>query len=339
MKKITCILAAFILVFCNGSRASADSIMSSAENDYIIYALQEYSRNDIGQKNNISYSNSFIINGNNDDNARAYFVKNGDHCIGELLVTVSSQYGYISSFYPIDNTSLDKWISESRPIGLFLCNDVIAVQSGNDYFVLGNSDNSILRLPKEKVINQSVCQWNTAQIMERPSATRSGNSCYLPVGIVGNATVGGMGLCWSASCAMVSNYRLSTSYTATSLFNSVASYYNALPSGTTEWYAKTYYYCGMIFTMTSRLPYSTLLTFLQSGIPMIFRIYPNTSSNDGHAIVLRAVEVGDENPVYSFADPNYTSGYLNIIVPDSSGVSFPIATNTGTYYDWRYTIR
>ena len=337
-KKTIGIFVAIVILFVSVNPALTKDYNQNNEINYIASVLERYLCAINNSNGEVYISQPFRINCR-EGRERLYLIANERNCVGELLVGQSDEGIFYSSFYSISNQTLDKWIYSGTPIAFFLQDGELVVQGGNDclelnenteYRTVWNKDN----FPQTIV---SLSRIDTAFIAEKDYQERSEYDCYLPLTIIPNHPLNG-GLCWSACCAMLGKYRASGDHSALSLYYALKNIHGGTPSGNNPWYRRAFALFGLSYHEYTRRSFMQLFQILSSGCPIIFsmRYYWN-SNQSGHDIVLRGLEGGNEYAIYSFADPNFTNGYLYVAVTDISGSSFTIITNSGTYNYWSGT--
>lgn len=155
----------------------------------------------------------------------------------------------------------------------------------------------------------------------------------LTVPQVDNDTVDGVGLCWAAAVASVSNYRKGTSYDAMDIYDALEGLYSGTPAGIPTQYSRAYSYCNMFYTYTDPMEFVELYDALDSKNRPV--ILSENGSYIGHAVVLRYLCGGNEYTTYGFVDPNktntvYVDFYSSTCEPDE----FEYYNGSRTYPDW-----
>ena len=341
-RRIFAVILALCMLVGTPLSASAETNKNqllTPEMEYISIVLPRYFSGSKIDAERIKVSNGFKILGNSDPNTNLYLIVSQDHCIGELLVSKDSNNAFISSFYELNNETLDYWIVNQCPMAFYLTNEQLSVQSGREQLIVADPDAIRCNLtPSDTVYSQNTPVF-TDMVLSNTSLNRDiGYQKHIPLIIVHNDTVNGVWICWAACCAMVANYRIYSSFTALSMYYALKEYYGGTPEGTNLWYERAFTHYGMSYTQTGRMSGVNLYYALNAGRPVIFSLWNNIFGTSCHAIVLRAIELDDDGSGwYSFADPNQTSSYLNVVVADNSGTNFSITTNSGTYHLWKYS--
>ena len=164
--------------YCCASANKEDSKdLKEIKKEYILSVLKEYISTSVDRDDVVNVSNEFIIQGHNDANARLILVKKNSHCIGELLISTISRNRYISSFYEINSAILDEWLAESKPLGFFLINDVLAIQSDDCYVLLGNGDEQKYPAYNSMDIQQVTCKWEQIYFCVRSNTSDCKQYC------------------------------------------------------------------------------------------------------------------------------------------------------------------
>jgi hypothetical protein len=182
------------------------------------------------------------------------------------------------------------------------------------------------------------------------AATNAANSYTLSLNVpyVANATMNGAGICWAACVGAILSYRVGGSYTATGVYNALASLYpTATPVGQEPWYSRGYQLGGLTATViSSGVSLSTVYTQLNAGKPLIFSISGSTIINNqiiyfAHDIVCKYLysdlSVGT---MYGFMDPNYSNTkYISVSYPEASinNSDFIYVDSLYTYTAWHRT--
>lgn len=337
MRKSICIILTIILMLGvhTGVRAKDNC---EKEQNYIVSVLKQYVDQTKHGLERVKVSQSFKIHGS-DERINMYLVLDGSQCIGELLVAETDPDVFYSSYYEFSNPQLDAILYSEEPILFFLINDTIAIQCGNEAYYMGSglkvsTTETSEKGAKEKAVFKEVVFSDYGKNV----SSKAGNSCSLSVPIISNASINGKGLCWAACSAMIGNYRTEIYRSATDLFSLLQRQYGGTPYGDDPWYQRAFRTYDLVYYKEDGgMHFFSLLSILQWNRPIIFSVRQNWYSFTWHDIVLRGLDGGNEYAVYSFADPNFTSGYLYVQVSDVSGASFPIVTNSGIYTIWKAT--
>lgn len=309
-KRIACFAIAFALIIGMDSFALADSFdLNSDMEEYISTVLPRYLEVEGLYYDDVKISNGFHVEGNNNPNARTFFVFSGDQTIGVLNVTQKDGKLY-STFYFESNLEVENALENGTRIALQKsqvnnCNDiVISVEPANSTFsdVSTNLEYSTIELTPVTIYSQ-------ANYISRQIDNDSDYYVYLSeLPYISNTTINNVGICWAACVASIANYRVGTNYTASSLYYALKEEYGGTPEGTNVWYSRGYNLCNMSATVTSTLQWQTLYSLLSSGKPIIFRmtdgafLFPTK-----HAIVLKMFSGGNDYTTYGFMDPNFST--------------------------------
>jgi hypothetical protein len=353
------------------------SIMSYINEVLPKYLAIEYDEN----YSNIQISQGLTVNGNPDENSKTFFVTNNGDYIGCLAVT-SVDGTFHSSFYFDDNLDIATAIDNNDPIALVVNDLGLFMQTSSNIVPLTEieqpedelSESSqqfvstytetlaeiqLSTYPLSEVVLSNV-GFTTADVMLRAAnvnsavASADANNSYtlsLNVPFVANAnSPQGAGLCWAACIGAVLRYRVGGSYTATGIYNALASIYSPqTPSGATIWYSRGYQLGGLTATeISSGVNLSTVYAQLNVGKPLLFKVAWYTYDENGvllsgsHAIVCKYLHSDlSIGTMYGFMDPNFSSTkYISVSYPEASinNSSFVYVGANYTYTVWHGTV-
>ena len=335
----------------------ASSVYSEERDIYIANSLPVYLSIEGEIYEDVEISSPIEIINKKDPEHRVYFITSCDTYIGKLNVTYSAQNNrFVSSFMFDQNDEIDNILKENIPFAIVNTspgttalvtedNMIMLSDVNSDSVNVGTAMDALAPVSLSPVdINYEVNTVSTASIN---STEGTDYSVSLSVPYVSNATTStGDGLCWAACVAAVSNYIKGTSYTALNIYNALNNAYSGTPSGTNEWISRGYTYCGMTCYLRGTMSFFDLYSILHDqGKPAIWGVYPNSSSHDGHAIVLKMLEGGDEYATFGFMDPNTSSTvYVKYDDSDCDMNYFEYVADydgdgdsDSTYSDYRYT--
>lgn len=314
IKRMSCFVLIAALILSLGSFAMADSTsLSSDAEEYIATVIPRYLSIEGSHYNDVSISNGFKVNGNENPNARTFYIFSGDETVGVLNLTQRGGEFY-STFYFENNSTVDGAYKTGRRIALSSsqiegCHDlIVSLESEYKTFSLNNSNLEYSSIELTPVTSYIVSQPNLNSVLGVIGDSDSPyyvNLYSFPY--VSSTIIKDVGICWAACVAAIANYRMGTNYTAESLYYALDDLYSGTPEGTKKWYERGYALSGMSATVTSSLQWQTLYSLLSSGKPVIFRMTDGKLFPTKHAIVLKLFSGGNDYTTYGFMDPNYSS--------------------------------
>lgn len=353
-KKLVSLALCFIfLVSMTIPIASANegSALQDSLTDYINESLQHYlSIEYTGEYDDIQISQGFSVDGNTDENSRTYFVTDDEQLIGCLSVTLVDGE-YRSGFFYDSNPEITAAIKNYTPIKLIVVDDklvmktadsMVAVSSGIQFDVaLALSSESTKRNELNEIALKTVnidatrISSNAESSPQRASDT----AISLAVPYVANTAVGGVGICWAASIAAISNYRNGSTYSAVSLYNGLQFDYGGVPKGAEPWYSRGFSACNMgAPVVTGSAFYSSARSILPGGKPIMVCV---TNMITAHAVVLKYLQQTSNPPydiitTYGFMDSNYSSTQYAAVHNGSAFVYAPGATTYNLWFESVY---
>lgn len=348
MKKTYRLLATlllFVTVFSFTVPAHALSANNAAELtiDYYTYietVLPRY----LSTENTIDYgevkvSDPIEIIDGSEEYGRMFFVTNNGSYIGQLAVTYSNGT-FHSSFMFDSDEYINNILSANIPFSIMAYEDDLVIKTSQDSKML-----TVGELPND-ISTYSSIEYSSVNFMSVDVEVGASNArelpteeyyVSLPVPQVDNDSVDGVGLCWAAAVASVSNYRKGTSYDAMDIYDALNGLYIGTPAGNPTWYSRAYSYCNMTYTYTNPMEFVDLYDALDSkDRPVIFRVRRSENgSYIGHAVVLRYLCGGNEYTTYGFVDPNKENTvYVDFYSPTCDPDEFEYYNGSKTYPEW-----
>lgn len=348
MKKTYRLIASlllFVTVFSFTVPANAVSARDAVDTsidyyDYIETVLPRYLSTENAVKyGEIEVSDPIEIVNGAEEHGRMFFVTNNGSYIGQLAVAYS-EGSFHSSFMFDSDEYIDAILSENTPFAIVAYEDDLVIKTAQDSKML-----TVGELPDEintySIVRYSSVDFVAVDVDVETNAARElpSEEYYVSLAVpqVDNDTVNGVGLCWAAAVASVSNYRKDTSYDAMDIYNALDGLYSGTPAGNETWYSRAYSYCNMSYTYTDPMEFVDLYDALDSkDRPVIFRVRRSENgSYIGHAVVLRYLCGGNEYTTYGFVDPNKTNTvYVDFYSPTCDPAEFEYYNGSRTYPDW-----
>lgn len=339
------LLSVFAVDFQTVSQVSDEK----ERNAYIANVLPQYlivDGNELPKDAVVSISDPIQVINNTDDQSRVYLIMVDDQYYAKLIVT-SSNGKYYSSFMFDENKTVNMLYQAKTPFALAYVNDelMIVTEDGYESFYHNNTVNNLIDTSRLE-IKLKEHQWSVVDVAEvcasqsQRSVSEYSVSLSIPY-VANNFSYDDEGICWAAGIAAVSNYLNGTNYTAFSLYNRLIQNYEGNPDGTHDWYLRGYAYCNIpVISQGECSDIMDYYEFLEAGIPVQMAIHHTTETNEGHAIVLRSFEGGNEEVRLGFMDPNTPAVQYAIYEYDAYGNidainEFYYPYDEGTYKDIR----
>ncbi len=318
------------------------TVYSQERYNYICEELEHYlAINNTIRYGTIKVSSPISVVNNADEESRTYFVTNNDKYIGMLTVTVVNERFY-SSFMFDENEEIDSIITENIPFAMVASDDnalVLQTQNTLTSISRSNLDNDkSVQASELSTITFSALDVVPASKKNARSITEYFASLYVPY-VANSTTTQGVGLCWAACIASVSNYKNNTSYTAGNIYTALSDLYSWEPIGNPVWARRGYIYCGMSFTGTDGMEMEALYNQLNNNNPVITSFFRDTDDGEvGHSVVCRYFSGGDNYATYGFMDPNFENTvYVRHYDSNCDPDTFVYENPQQTYDEWRWS--
>lgn len=313
---------------------------NDARQEYVESVLPRY----LALKDNIDYGNIQIsepitVENREDGTSRTYIVTNDDVYIGLLSVAYIDNE-FVSSYMFDEDSSITNIIQTGTPFALVAYDECLLMQTQENNIVVANDN---IQLDEIELVHNVAFSEKSFESIDLLASSFSfgalGYNIEIDVEHVANETVNGVGICWAACIAAISNYRNGTSYDALDIYDALDLVYSETPVGDSNWIRRGYSYCGMSHTNGETLEVDELYDALNSDRPVIFRVYRTDSTGNlkGHAVVLKAITQTRYDSIYTFMDPNYTNEYYAFFddtVCDPADLVYINADHT--YDQWLY---
>lgn len=296
---------------------------------------------------------------------KMYFALDNSEIVGTLIVECIDGEYYSSFNLGAEEEIYDAY-SENEAFALF-CQDACLIMRTstdnriieNDSFIELDADSlnypatTLTRVYEENAhIVSSLEELNnsgTASLLSTSPGAYTVNDVYVPFVTNGKA-VTGVGMCFTACVASISNYRTGTSYTANSLYNKLWINYSGYgsgdyPVGTLLWINRAFVTCNLAYNYEPNgLTGVRISDILSTDRPIYMSMVGTDSEGEryGHAVVLHGIYVGARN-YYLLMDPNVddTEGKVVIVSVTDDALNnaghFVYTTEAITYTNWRYS--
>lgn len=279
---------------------------------------------------------------NTDRTAEIFFIFDSNGYVGRMIVdrvdnrfTSTLNFEYIQAIEELVYNSVPFMLVKPDEYTLLLCwengTEVLQNITGIE-IVSNNSDTAIL-----SSFDYMSPILTEVQLSESVSPQVDATDYYVALDVkhVKNGLSDeGIGICWAASIAAISNFRQGTNWTAYSLYSAIKKSNMAEPSGTMAWYRTTFNYLGLTPTSSSSVPsWKTVYNALSATRPLLFHVQRNSNgSASAHAIVCKYFSGGNNQVLLGFMDPNESSTQYTTIYSENLDFSELIYTNSAQTY-------
>lgn len=291
----------------------------------------------------LSISQPIELLNDNDDTNYAFFLFDGSNCVGELVVTRMNGT-FAASFLPGGMPLVSAAYANRTPVclvaveqRLLLCTESTAdVIVGEAFQTYASRDHSV-----EAIVNQAQKESLSLTAAEVGPALLSGlpnTSKVLPIDIVENSSVNGVGICWAAVSASIimylTNYR---GLTAETVYNKVKSNGQSAagyPIDVTC--ALDSYGIGHYVYTSWNLSFPAVVNHITAGYPIYAAI---TRVGGSHAVAICGYMCeSDLSDYYLLMDPNVSARKVWLSI-DRNSSNFTYATSYGyTYTRWEHSV-
>jgi len=322
---------------------------------YINYVLPRYLSLKPGDYSNVQISQGLVVNGNDDENSRTFFVANNAKYIGLLVVTHVDGI-FHSSFGFDENAIIDAVIANGIPISLYVDYDIVNIQMEQGTISLATGEFSLnlqaFDYSSDRISNQlselvlSDVGFHYTDVASFVTEQAMSGSTFLNLNVtrIANTTCPccRRGLCWAASVVSVGRFmnpQTGQQTTTLGLFRNLNDAFSGTPVGTSLWYVRGFSQYGLAGSyLSSGLNFSSLHSHLSARRPVIFNI---TNWQVSHAIVLRDLESSSAGTFYGFMDSNYTNTrwiHVSGLNQSINNSNFRYVGGGQTYTQWFSTV-
>lgn len=359
-KILSFVLSISMLLACSPIALAADTGASAISQDqYVDYAnniLLDFAElPDVSlPTSGLSLSQPMKVENSVDDAGYVFFLFDQDTCIGELVVSHDGN-DFCSSFLHQDMPAVSTAYKDSEPIYLATISEALLIcTEASTEIITGNvfeadQDKAIEQLqfsdtntlPKREKLTLTPVDMTSKSTYDRaPSSPHS-----LPVPLVKNESVDGVGICWAASTASMIQYRTNggVRLTAKNVYDTVANNSGYKPgSNDSVRFALSYYGLTEYRDMTTGMDFASVEQQIDAKYPIYMAISGTGNSinkNYYHAVVLCGYGIENNGTgFYEIMDPNVHDSTIWFTVNVRTGVFTYASPYSITFRNWYRTV-
>ena len=331
-------------------------------NEYVGYSLPNYLQaNGLYDSYEVSGLFKLCNYDGNDVDKYILIISKDKNMIASLTVGFTGN-NIVSAFRVENIPEVNESIKTNSPMIFGYSNNCFLLYSNDKFSIIENVYNTDTKFIEELNVNQDALNEYSAEAIAGTTSVVSersmASSHYVSgITIVPNAVCPdtNVGLCWTACVACMAKQNNSTgTFSALSVYNDCKTYTGTdkpndgetYPHGSVAWTKLALKIEGIYPTTdTSALTASQIGSILDAGKPILVRVFPNTSVDDGHGLVLfNYIENTSTNGTYIFMDPASpsTAGILSINVGsnvlNNGDNLILVSRDNNTYSNWRTSI-